>query len=278
MATRAKINAVLRHLPKGRKLPAKFETYLELEKRYRVQWNDLDAYGLKPTACGQAFPFLRLADGGLVALWYHAASPAVVHIGGHGELEVIAQSFADFLRGIKTRCTGLADFDEDEEAPPTIAGVTGMSKRDRVSALQLRLKEWYQAHTSLLKPLVSPDAEALRQQVCGIAEGMIRDGRSKVYKPAVLAPDASPSWWAMQFRLSRDGVKFEIEYLDYGEWYPVPKKYGLVPVVASLLALVQDKEREKYELAVISAGIVSIDRDRQLVLVPPGMKFDETAS
>lgn len=256
-----KPDEVRRRIPAGCKLPARFDAFLQAEERFRIEWNNLDAYSLKPSATEQAVPFLRLSDGGLIALWYHQPSPAVVHIGGHGELQVLARSFVDFLKALNARCIGLSDFD-DAEPPVRVSGVSGPPNRDGLDALQAQFDEWFQAHTSLLEPLVSPETEALRLRVFRIAQDMIRGGRSKVYTLA------SP-WWSMDFRIERAGANLAIQYRDYGEWYSVPEESGLSHEVSALLQLVQDKTRHHYDLEVNCAGIVSIDRDRQLLLVAP---------
>lgn len=257
------INAeqVRRHVPKGRKLPARFDDFLRAGLPFRVEWNDLDAYGLKRSATKEALPFLRLSDGGLVALWYHAAEPAVVHIGGHGELKVVASDFDNFLKGIGARRSGLPEIDEGEESF-SVPGVRGKSNAARLPALQEKFDRWFKQYTSLLKPLATPGTEGLRQRVHKISEGMIRDGRSKVYT-------LSSPWWSMDFRVERDGDDLSITYLDFGEWYPVPARYKLAEEVAALLKLVKNKKRRRYELSTCSEGIVSIERDRELVLVPP---------
>ena len=73
----------------------------------------------------------------------------------------------------------------------------------------------------------------------------------------------------MGFQIERGGDGVTITYLDFGKWYPVPAKYNLMDEVVALLKLVKNKKRRRYELSTCSAGIVSIDRDRELVLVPP---------
>jgi hypothetical protein len=128
--------------------------------------------------------------------------------------------------------------------------------------LQEKFDKWFKQHTSLLEPLSTPGTESLRQRVHKIAEDMIRDGRSKVYT-------FSSPWWSMDFRVERDGDELSISYLDFGEWYPLPAKYKLAEEVAAMLKLVKNKKRRRYELSTCTAGIVSIDRDRELVLVPP---------
>lgn len=252
---------VRRHVPKGRKLPARFDDFLRAKLPFRVEWNNLDAYGLKPSARKEAVPFLRMPDGGLAALWYHAAEPAVVHIGGHGELKVVASDFDNFLKGIGARCSGLPDIDDGEEGF-SLSGVRGKPNGAQLPALQKKFDKWFKQHTSLLEPLVSSEAESLRRRVRKIAEDMIRDGRSKVYT-------LSSPWWSMHFQIERDGDDVSITYLDFGEWYQVPAKYKLAEEVAASLKLVKHKKRRRYELSVCCAGILSIDGDRELVLVPP---------
>lgn len=250
---------VRRHIPKGRKLPARFDDYLQANLPFRVEWNNLDAYGLKRSATKEALPFLHMPDGTLVALWYHAAEPAVVLIGAHGDSKVVASDFNNFLKGIGSRSSGVQDIDEGEKRL-TVPGVRGKPNPARLPALQKKFDAWFKQHTSLLEPLVVPIAEALRRRVHKIAEGMIRDGHSKVYT-------LSSPWWSMNFRVERDGDDLSITYLDFGEWYPVPTKYKLAVEVAELLKLVKHKKRRRYELSTCAAGIVSIDRDRELVLV-----------
>lgn len=252
---------VRRRVPEGRELPAHFDAFLHTGPPFAVEWNDLADYSLAPSALEEAVPFLRLPDGGLVVFWYREASPAVVHIGAHGELQILAHDFDDFLRAVGERCSGLPDFDEAGQ-PFRVRGVTGKPNREGLEALQSQFKDWFRRHTSLREPLESPAAEALRGRVHLIAEEMIRDGRSRVYTP-------SSPWWLIVFRIERKGPDLSITYLDYGAWFPVPEKYKLAGEARELLELVRHKTRGHYELSVSSDGIVSIDRDRELVLVPP---------
>ena len=261
MECRGNADLVRAHVPKGRGLPERFDAFLHANLPFRVEWNVLDAYGLKHSATKTAVPFLRLPVGGLVALWYHAAEPAVVHIGAHGEQDVIAADFDAFLKAVGTRCTGVPDIDEGEEGL-AFPGVRGRPDGATLPALQGKFDKWFKRHTSLLEPTHSPDTEPLRKRVHEVAEAMIRDGRSRVY--TLWSP-----WWSMTFRVERLGDGLSVTYLDYGEWYPVPSEYELTGAVAALLELVKNKGRGRYELSASSGGTVSIDRDRELVLVPP---------
>ena len=184
-----------------------------------------------------------------------------MQLGAHDELRVIAEDFDHFLKGVGARCSGVPGFDEREPAF-CVPGVTGIPKTEGLPALQARFEAWFKEHTLLLEPLDTPESEALRQRAHGIAEDMIRDGLSTVHTLA-------SSWWSMTFFIARIGTDLAVTYLDYGRWYEVPKKYNLVPEVTALLELVQDKTHSQYELLICSTGIVSIDNDRELVLVPP---------
>jgi hypothetical protein len=73
----------------------------------------------------------------------------------------------------------------------------------------------------------------------------------------------------MDFRIKRRGKGLSVAYLDFGKWYPVPADYRFDTLAAELLSLVQDKDRNTYEVRVINQGIVSVDYDRQLLLTNP---------
>lgn len=256
------LDLIQRQLPSGRKLPKNFGNFLRIELRYlRVQWNDLDDFEMKPSAKEEAVPFLKLPDGGIITLWYHSDEPAIVHFGSEGELKVIASDFDQFQRAVNSKCTGLPDFDEDESIG-SVPGVTGNPDNTGLPELQGKFTRWHAQHTALLKPLISTDAEQLRQNVHKIATEMIRDGCCKVYTP-------QHSWWSMTFRIERNGNDRFVTYLTYGKWYPVPEQYVMSEAVRPLLDLVVNKDRPSYELSVLCVGIVSIDRDRELCLVPP---------
>jgi hypothetical protein len=69
-----------RYVPKDRKLPGRFDDFVRAHLPLRVEWNDLEAYDLKPSATKEVIPFLRrfvarqLCVGGLRAvLWLPSA-------------------------------------------------------------------------------------------------------------------------------------------------------------------------------------------------------------
>ena len=266
-----KPDEVRAHLPKGRELPSRFDDFVRAEPQCRIQWNDLDSYSLKPSATNEAVPFLRLSDGALVALWYHKPSPAVVLIGGHGELEVVAVSFDDFLKALAVQRSGVPDFDSEEEPPFVVPGTEGEPNTDGLAELQEPFRQWFQKHTSLLPPLRTPEAELLRQRIYAIADTMSRDGRPKAFTYGTTI------YWSNHFRVERKESGLSVSYLDFGKWYPVPEEYKLTDEVALLLELVLHKNRSEYEFVVQCEGLVSVDRDRQLLLLPPGFDTEITA-
>jgi hypothetical protein len=233
-------------LPPDRLLPVGFEDFVAADPPSRVAWSELTPFGLDEGK--ELLPFIRLSDGGIIALWYRTPSPAVVYLGSEGQLRVLAGDFEEFRLAVHT---GSQALDLDDAAPPS----------GSLDALQEEFARWWEEHTALQKPLHGTDSEALRHQVCEIAAKMLLDGRSKVYSLSSL-------WWSLQFRIELHTEGIRITYLDFGDWYPLPTEYGLVEAVEKLLPLVRHPGQPAYELSVCSAGIVSLDNDRELVLAP----------
>lgn len=254
---------VWQRVPKGRALPTRFDAFVAADPPFTIEWNDLDAYSLKSSATTEAVSFLRLPDGASVALWYLEAKPAVVLIGGHGELRVVARSFDDFLCAVALQKSGIPDFDSEESAPFVVPGTEGEPNTDGLEALQERFRQWFKDHTSLLPPLETPEAEALRRRVHAIAAAMTNDDRPKAFSAG------GQTFWMIHYRAERTPGALSVSYLDRGVWYPVPTEYGLTTEVTALLELVKDKDRDRYEFTVMSQGLVSVDRARQLLLLPP---------
>jgi len=258
---RRRVSDIERRLPVGQSLPLAFTDFLAADPPASIEWNGLKHYSLKRSASREAVPFLRLSDGGLIAFWFHEKSVPIVHIGGHGELQVIACDFDHFLKAINTKSTGLGDLDEAEPSL-RIPSVKGRPRRKELAALQREFDSWFERHSALQKPQKTTESEKLRKQVVAVAESMLRDGKSKVY-------DLDSEWWSMDYRITLQAENIKITYLDFGKWYSVPKKYKLIPLVTDLLAFVKRKNKKQYELSVASYGGVSIDKDTELLIVPP---------
>ncbi|HET6248545.1 MAG TPA: ankyrin repeat domain-containing protein [Tepidisphaeraceae bacterium] len=141
------IKDIERRVPAGRQLPALFQRFIDAGPPFEIEWNSLKNYALKKSATETAVPFLRLYDGGLLALWYKSKSPAVVHIGAHGDWGVVAETFDDFLKAVNNCRTGLSDIDErDEDQRFVIAGIKGKPATEALPALYKRFAAWLKKH------------------------------------------------------------------------------------------------------------------------------------
>src|SRR5262245_4975686 len=103
---------VRQKIPPGQQLPAQFEDLVSATPNLRLQWSDLQSFGVVAAAHDEMLPFLRTSTGGVVALWYRAADPAVVHFGDEGGLTALASNFAEFLHAIVAQDSGLPDIDD----------------------------------------------------------------------------------------------------------------------------------------------------------------------
>lgn len=259
-----KDQAVRKSLPKGCKLPKKFEAFIAAEPKLPIDWESLEPLGLKPAAMQEVLPFMRTLTGGLVSFWYHAAEPAVVYFGDEGELDVLALNFDEFLKGAVLGKSGVHDLDSSEPRLQMPA-VTGEPLQAGLDALQIKFAAWWKQNKALLDG--QTDLEDLRERVHAVAKKMIAEGKSKVYK-------LGSKYWSMQFQIERTREGIAVTYLDYGKYYPVPKEYDFVLLVEKLLAHTKNQNKAQYDLLVTDSGIVSIDRDRELVLMSAQLKAE----
>ncbi|MGB1253521.1 MAG: hypothetical protein ACPG8W_23115 [Candidatus Promineifilaceae bacterium] len=256
------IRAIEQHLPAGHTLPAQFEALFSTELPASIEWNDFEHYALKPSASQEAVPFLRLSDGGLIAFWFCDGFTPIVHIGAHAELKVLATDFGRFLTAINQEETGLSEFD-DAEPPLRLPTVTGRQPpHGDIASLQTDLELWFERHTSLQKPTVSAESETVRLQLFTISQTLIRDGYSKSYTLDSL-------WWFMYFQITVTTTGINVTYLDHGKWGDVPPQYKLRPLIVNLLAFVKHKDKAHYELSVDCSGRVSVNGDKELLLLSP---------
>ena len=261
MVSQKQIDLIERKVPEGCKLPTGFKAFLAADIPVRVAWNGLEPYGFCKSAEQEMVPFIAIADGSIVALWYSVKPPAVVLIDGHGEPpQVLATDFPNFLRSISASKTGVSDIDLDC-AEISIPRYNAKPSRAGRAALQRKLVQWSNNFSAMVEPSQSDKSDDLRVKIHQTVSKMIRDGLSKVY-----TPDHS---WTMNLRIQRKRDGLKIEYLDYGKWYDVPKKYKFERHASDLLSLVKNSKPRKYDLAVTYYGLVSVDRDKQLLLMPP---------
>lgn len=248
-------------LPAGRELPAKFDAFVRAAaaKCVCIEWNDPDPFGFKRTARKQLLPFLKIGDGGLIALWYHADVPAILHIGSEGQREVIAATFDDYLKEINAKFTDDAEY-RYADSRYRIPGVKGKPNRGKLAELRTKFDAWFEQYTTFRKPLVKPEAESLRRQACAIVEKILRDERSQT-------DSQEPSWHSMTLKIERSGDDIAITRRVHGEWRPLPRKYKFSEVARGLLKFVLNKKRKSYEVLVTRHGTLSIEHTRQLILV-----------
>jgi hypothetical protein len=259
---------VRKKLPKGKSLPKKFDDFIAAQPELPIEWDDLDSLGLKPQGLQEALPFMKTYTGGRVAFWYHTADPAVVYFGDEGELDVLAVNFDEFLKGAMLGKSGVHDLD-DSEPRLNVNGVTGKPSKKGLAALQKKFDAWWKQNKGLLDG--QSDLEGLRKRVVALGKQMILDGKSKVYTP-------DKGYWRMSYKIERTPKNLVVTYLDRGKYYPVPKKYAIVPLVEELLQHVQNKSKAEYTLSVSDSEIVSIDRERELLLISAKLKAKLDAS
>jgi hypothetical protein len=263
MATSKAIERLKRKLSTERNLPVEFDVVASSDLPLTIAWSSLKPYGLNKSAELEMVPFIHVADGSLVAIWFAIDPPAIVVLGAHGERpRIVAKDFPNFLRSISASQTGVPDIDEDC-ADISIPLYTARPSRAGITALQKKLDAWSQENSSLEQPRKGRGSEALRKCLHKVVKQMIRDGLSRIYT-------ARHYHWHINFEIKRKRSGLQVQYLDYGKWYDVPTRYELRSIVEELLALVKNPKLRKYQLVVSKDGIVSVDKDRQLILVPPG--------
>ena len=262
MATSKAIDRLKRKLSIGRNPPIEFALVTSNDLPLTIAWSSLKPYGLNKSAELEMVPFIRVADGSLVAIWFAIDPPAIVVLDAHGEPpRIVAKDFPNFLRSISASKTGVPDIDEDC-VDISIPRYTARPSRAGITALQKKLDAWSQENSSLEQPRKGRDSEALRKCLHKAVKQMIHNGLSKIYT-------ARDYHWDMNFEIKRTRSGLQVQYLDYGKWYDVPTRYDLRSIAEELLTLVKNPKLRKYELVVTKDGIVSVDKDRQLVLVPP---------
>jgi len=262
------VESIIRNLPLTFKIPTNFNEFVSMvtEKEpqiygfFEVVWTNPEDFELITESAKSLIPFLRFGDGGLAAFWINTKkSIPIIYISSEGEYFVSAGSFDEFVLRIELHKTGISDIDDF----PKIIEFDNI-KKDKVeiselSLLNQKFGKWYKKHSALQHPLYSNQSEEIRKILFDIASQMIADGLSKV--------DTLDSvWWSMYFTITNKNGRLEATYLDYGEWFSVPRIYRLEEAVLKLIPVTKSKSLESFELSISSPGIVSINRDRELAL------------
>ncbi len=257
--------SIARRLPKGTGLPAPFAAFARAAAAadttsggyFHVGWRDPTT--LTPSAIARALvPFVVLGDGGVVAFWIHGEGRLpIVHHDSEGGRRIVAVDLADFVGRLARRATGIAELD-DALTPIVVPGA-----RPRAAPLAATQRAFEQAARAAdPQPAAGHDLDALRRALVALGAAMVAAGACNVHD--------SPRAWKQRFKAVRVGnTGWAFSYLRFGEQRRVPKKYGLEPRWLELLPHCKHPQHTSFDLLVSSSGLVSVDRDQQLLLVPP---------
>jgi hypothetical protein len=230
--------------------------------RMELTWSDpRPLLNAGPRALESLLPFLRLGDGGVIALWWHDNDPSVVHCDSEGQVAVVALSFPDFLSRFAHPTPGFAERLEID-APIDTSPLVATARPKRIpAALSNAFSAWVESQSLSAKPDASAGASQLAKKLQAIARRMLQDGLSKVYK-------LRDFHWTMTYRVEHKSTPWKVTYLDYGKWIPLPKRYDLVALLPELARLMKNPRQRRFELSVWKDGHVFVDRGNQLTIDP----------
>lgn len=189
---RVKLSALQKRLPKGLKLPPQFPAFVGLvtsEKgprhdAQRVGWSDpTKLLNVEKAAAAECFPFLTLADGGLIALWKDGDQQRVVVCDSEGGHAVLALSFLDFVARLGKPTRGFRERVELDVQLDTSKLAGKLVPKAVPAALNRKFKAWVESYSLSAPTLKSPDTDKLRKQLVAMVRRMLTDGLSKVSKP-----------------------------------------------------------------------------------------------
>lgn len=263
-----KLASIRKHLPRKRRLPKELGGFAKLVVSERGPRHDLASFtwtdprpllNADRNAVESLLPFLRLGDGGVVALfWHDDAEPSVVHCDSEGQYAVIATSFTDFLARL-ARPT--PDFTErlELDAPIDTSSLVPKTRRhERIpAALSHRFATWVDSHSLSATPDSSADASLLAQKLLEIARHMLKDGLSRVYNLRAFH-------WTVELRVQRNVVT----YLDYGKWIPLPATYDIAALLPQLSRLLKHPRARRFDISIWKDGHVFVDGGNQLTIEP----------
>jgi hypothetical protein len=264
-----KLAAIHKRLAKSVDIPAEFSAFVSLvtspkgprDDALNVGWSDAtELLNVDKSAAAEFLPFLKLADGGGVAFWKDGEQQHIAVYDSEGGHEVIALDFRDFLALIgkpTPELRELIDLDVDLDTSQLISHTTPKRVPE---ALNRKLTAWIESHTLNAPKLKSADGEAVREKLVAMAHSMLVDGLSKVNKPR-------DAFWKMDLVLAKSGEQWKATYLNYGKWYDLPVKYGLIELLPMLLPLMKSR-KARYELNIWKSGEVFGDRGNELALEP----------
>jgi hypothetical protein len=264
-----KLAVIRKRLTKGIEMPAEFPAFVSLvtspkgprDDALRVGWSDpTELLNVDKSVAAEFVPFLKLADGGGVAFWKDGEHQRIALYDSEGGHSILALDFRDFIarvgkptKDFRERIELDADVDTSELIPPT-------TPKPVPAALNRKLTAWIESHSLSAPKLKSADGEKLREQLVAMGRRMLVDGLSKVHKPQSV-------FWTLDLLLVKRGENWQATYLDFGKWYDLPTKYGLIELVPALLPLMKSR-KARYALNIWKDGQVYVDKGNELTLEP----------
>lgn len=269
------VSSITRHLPKGLSLPARFEELVRAARDgtrggyFDLGWrNPRELHHSR--LMGELGVFLTLPDGGVVALWASGEAPPVVHVDSEGGARVIARDFEDFLSRLAGQKTAVPDLDALEDGTEPLAlearSIAPRSFASIQKAFARALAEGEPENRS------SDDVEAVRAALVALGAAMVKDRLLRHDVTRMVGPRDD---WSVRLRATRAGAGWTFEYTNEAAWHPLPERYGMPPLWERVRALCKRPGAELFHLEIAKRGLVSIDRDKQFVALPGGMKLAE---
>ena len=264
-----KVATIGRRLPSRVKLPPEFAAFVELVTHptdprrdlMNVRWSDpLWLLNADKSAVDSFVPFLLFADGGVAAFWVDGTDLRVARCDSEGQYGVLALDFRDFTARLTKPDAALLEQLELREPLDMRALARGHKPRRVPASMNKAFSRWVESHSLDAKTTQTSATEVVRKTLHAIARRMLADGLSKVNKP-------NDSYWDMSFRLTKVADRWDVTYLDYGVWYPMPAKYSLATVLPDLVAAMKTRKKS-YDLSVCKDGEVFADRGNQVYLKP----------
>ncbi len=255
------LEPILRRLPPDRVPPALLRlaevaaaARAERPLPFQVGWsNPANLLRLRGGPLRELVPFLRLGDGGVVAMWLAEAEPAVVLLGIDGECRVIAVNIEAFLQRLAAGTTGVPSCTE----PLPELGAAAVEDGTVPEALVAAFREWLAAGSALRAPTDLKRAEAARKALYRGARALVRDG---LQRPHTL----TGGWWSVSLSFRRSDAGWSVERLVRGKWLAVPAEYPLAEQGPELRAVYGHPRKTRFAVQVIDSGLVTLERDMEL--------------
>lgn len=265
------VASVEKHLPRGRALPPRFALLVRAARdsktggTFAIGWRDPRKLH-HSTVMRELAVFMTLPDGGVVALWTSPEDPPVVHVDSEGGARVVARDFDDFLSRLSRRKTGVPDLDAlEEDAPPLALGVRAAAPRS-FTAVQRAFARALGEGAPVAR--AGDDVERARAALVALGAAMVKDGRFRRDLTRMLTPRDD---WSVRLQVKRAGAGWTFEHASDGAWHALPERYGMAAIWERTRTLCKRPSAEVFQIEIAKRGLVSIDRDRQLIALPNGM-------